>query len=287
MPATPRHLTLLSPPKLQDATLVLALSGWMDGGAVSTGTVRQLMSELETVEVARIDSDPFYIYNFPGSMEVAALFRPSVRYRNGRVDELEMPGNTFYAAPADNLVFFVGKEPNLLWQAFADCIFKVCREVGVKRIIFVGSFGGSVPHTREPRLYGSISHERLRKVLEDQHITPSEYDGPASFATLILTQAPRRGVEMLSLAAEIPGYLEGENPVSIEAVTRRVARILGRGVNLDRLRRASDEWEAKVTQAVEKDKKLAATIRELEEQYDNQLIGSPGTGAAGAEEQKG
>jgi proteasome assembly chaperone (PAC2) family protein len=271
-------------PQLKDSTLVVALGGWMDGGSVSTGTVRQLMGEFETMEIARIDSDPFYIFNFPGAMDVAAIFRPAVRYRGGKVDTLDWPENIFYAAPKDNLVFFIGKEPNLLWQMFADCIFKLCREIGVKRIIFVGSFGGGVPHTREPRLYGSISHERLRSVLVDQNISPSDYDGPSSFATLLLAQSPRRGVEMLSLAAEIPGYLEGENPVSIEAVTRRVARILGRSVDLDRLRRTSDDWEAQVTGAVEKDKKLAATIRELEEQYDNQLIGSPGAGEAGHQE---
>jgi proteasome assembly chaperone (PAC2) family protein len=272
-----QHVTILARPKLQDPTLVIALSGWMDGGAVSTGTVRQFMDELDTVEVARINADPFYIYNFPGSMDVAALFRPSVTYANGLVRDMEMPGNLFFAAAEANLVFFVGKEPNLMWQAFADGIWKVCRELGVKRVIFVGSFGGSVPHTREPRMYGSVSHERLKKALAEYGIAPSDYEGPASFATLLLAQAPGQDLEMISLAAEIPGYLEGENPVSIEAVTRRVARMIGQAVNHDKLRRASDEWEAKVTRAVEKDKKLAATIRELEEQYDNQLIGSPGT----------
>ena len=36
-----------------------------------------------------------------------------------------MPANIFCADPAANLVFFVGKEPNLHWQTFADCIFDV------------------------------------------------------------------------------------------------------------------------------------------------------------------
>ena len=34
-------------PPLADATLVLALTGWMDGGDVSTGTVRRLVDLLE------------------------------------------------------------------------------------------------------------------------------------------------------------------------------------------------------------------------------------------------
>src|SRR3954468_869575 len=62
-------------PKLNNATLLLALTGWMDGGEVSTGTVRQIMGRREVKQIARIDPDEFYIYNFPGSMEISALFR--------------------------------------------------------------------------------------------------------------------------------------------------------------------------------------------------------------------
>src|SRR5688500_7781909 len=155
-------------PQLQDATLLLALTGWMDGGDVSTGSVRAIMGRREVRQVARIEPDDFYIYNFPGSMEIAAMFRPHVTYDEGVVTAFDLPSNVFWADEADNLVFFVGREPNLRWQAFADCVFHLVRTVGVSRIIFMGSFGGSVPHTREPRLYGSVSERRLRDLLK-QH----------------------------------------------------------------------------------------------------------------------
>jgi predicted ATP-grasp superfamily ATP-dependent carboligase len=268
------HLTTLSAPRMRDATLLLALSGWMDGGLVSTGTVRRMMDGRELLDVARIEPDPFYIYNFPGSMEVAALFRPEVKYEDGLVTEFDIPTNLFQADVPANILFFTGKEPNLLWQAFADCIFSVAHDAGVKRIIFIGSFGGSVPHTREPRMYGSVSHAHLKPQLHDFGIRLSDYEGPGSFSTLLLHQAPAHDVEMLSLVAEIPGYLQGLNPMSIEAVTRRLARIINQGVNLDSLRRASDEWEQQVTLAVEKDAELAETVRKLEERYDNDLIGA-------------
>ena len=166
------HLQDVTIPKLNDATMLLALTGWMDGGFVSTGTVRSLMADRDVKDIARINSDPFYIYNFPGSMEIAALFRPTVRYQDGLIAELDLPTNTFHADESANLVFFIGKEPNLLWQDFADCIFEVARQAGVKRIMFMGSFGGGVPHTREPRLFGSVSHERLKPLLSDHGIRP-------------------------------------------------------------------------------------------------------------------
>jgi predicted ATP-grasp superfamily ATP-dependent carboligase len=195
------------PPQLQNATLLLALTGWMDGGDVSTGSVRAIMGRREVRQVARIEPDDFYIYNFPGSMEIAAMFRPHVAYDEGVVTEFDLPSNVFWADEADNLVFFVGREPNLRWQAFADCVFHLIRTAGVSRIIFMGSFGGSVPHTREPRLYGSVSDRRLRDLLKQHGLRPSEYAGPGSFATMLLHEAKRHEVEMLSLVAEIPAYL--------------------------------------------------------------------------------
>ena len=271
-------LTILSEPKLQSGTLLLALTGWMDGGSVSTGTVKQLMGmgRRSARQVGRIESDEFYIYNFPGDMETASIFRPHVKYDEGVVAEFELPTNTFYVDEPANLAFFIGKEPNLRWQGFADCLFEMIRKLDVKRIIFMGSFGGAVPHTREPRLYGSVSHPHLRETLKQYGLTPSGYEGPGSFATLLLSQAPEHDVEMLSLVAEIPGYLQGINPLSIEAISKRVAAMLDIPLDLDSLREASNQWEARVTEAVEKDPELAETIRKLEEEYDTALIDAQG-----------
>src|SRR3954470_20177743 len=104
-------------PALDDATLVLAFSGWMDGGDVSTGTVRRLVDLLGARPVADIDPEPFYLYNFPGSMDLAALLRPHVHIEDGRVVGFDMPANTFYCHAPANLVLFVGREPNLHWRA--------------------------------------------------------------------------------------------------------------------------------------------------------------------------
>jgi proteasome assembly chaperone (PAC2) family protein len=266
-------LNMESHPTLGNGTMLLALTGWMDGGLVSTGTLKGMMQNRQIDSIASIDPDPFYIYNFPGSMEIATLFRPEVKYADGMVSEYEMPLNAFYCDAAAELVFFTGKEPNLRWGGFADCIFAVAERVGVNRFIFMGSFGGTVPHTREPRLFATVSHDHLKPLLRQHGCRFSNYEGPSGFATLLLTRAAEEGIEMMSLVAEIPGYLQGLNPLSIEAVTRRLSSILNIPVDVDGLRRASDEWEIKVTQAVEEDAELAETVRKLENDYDDELIG--------------
>ena len=251
-------------PQLPGSTLLLALSGWMDGGLVSTGTVRQLMQDRTLVEVAEVEPAGFYIDSFPGSMELIALFRPHVKYEEGVITEFEMAKNLAVADPAANMVFFIGREPNLNWTVFGDCIFEIVQRVGCSRIIFVGSFGGTVPHTREPRLYGSVSGKHLVPSLTKHGLRATDYEGPASFSTYLLAHAPKHNVEMTNIAAEIPGYLQGPNPLSIEAVTRRLAHMLGLTVDFAAMHETSTAWELHVTDLVAKDDELAATVRKLE-----------------------
>jgi len=127
----------------------------------------------------------------------------------------------------------------LRWGTFADCILKLARELEVRRMLFVGSFGGPVPHTREPRLHVTCSEAEFLPEMEKYGLRRTAYEGPGSFASYLLTRASAVGLRMASLAAEIPGYLQGPNPVSIEAVTRRLAKILRLPLDLAPLRAAS------------------------------------------------
>ena len=261
-------------PTVEGATLVLAFSGWMDGGDVSTGTVERLVDLLGARPFAEIDPEPLYIYNFPGPMEVATLFRPQVEVSGGLVKKIKMPENRFFCHEAGNLILFIGKEPNLHWRNFGRCIFELADRVGVEQILFVGSFGGSVPHTREPRLFVSCTNAGILAEMERFGLRPSDYKGPGSFTSYLMASAASEGIAMTSLVAEIPGYLQGVNPLCIAAVTRRLAKILQLSLDSDALRSASTEWELQVSSIVEQDAELTQEVRRLEEEYDNELLRS-------------
>jgi proteasome assembly chaperone (PAC2) family protein len=259
-------------PLLNDGTLILSSSGWMDGGDASTGTVDRLISLLDAEPFAEIDPDPFFIFNFPGPMEIASIFRPEIMIEDGIVQSVELPRNEFFAAEKQNLILFKGREPNLNWRRFGDQIFQVARDCGVKRLLFVGSFGGSVPHTREPRMYVTCSTEELHQELKDVGLRRTNYEGPGSFMTWLMLQASAVEIEMVSLVAEIPGYLHGPNPYCLEAITRRLARILKLSLDLDELRAATNEWEEEVSAMVEETPEMVDRIRELEDGYDRELV---------------
>jgi hypothetical protein len=121
-------LKFLSRPAFDGATLVLAFTGWMDGGDVSTGTVRRLVDLLGAKPFAEIDPEPFYLLHFPGPMELTALFRPHLKIKDGRVVALDMPSNIFFCHEPARLVLFLGNEPHLHWRAFGDTIFELARK---------------------------------------------------------------------------------------------------------------------------------------------------------------
>ena len=261
-------------PALSEPRMLLGLSGWMDGGDVSTGTVKCLIDKLGARKFAEIEAEGFYIYSFPGSMEMTAFFRPHTRIEDGLIKTFEVPANEFFCDEQNNLILFLGKEPNLLWGDFADCIFSLCSQFGVKTMHFIGSVAGLVPHTREPRLLCSVSDGGLKETFQHYGVKFTNYEGPASVITYLTTSAGGRGLSMASFVATIPAYVQGSNPKCIEAVTRRMAGILGVEVSLDDMRQVSDEFERKLGEVVQEQPELAGNIRKLEEDYDNQIFDS-------------
>lgn len=261
-------LTYHERPRLENASMILGFSGWMNGGEVSTGAVEYLVQRLKAERLAEISPSHFQISNFPGSMEVSALFRPSTRIDEGRVTYYSEPNNRFYCSPAHNLVLFAGKEPNLHWEEFADCIFNVVQECNVKRIIFVGSVAGLVPHNRQSTIYSSVSDDSLRYIFERFDLKPSNYEGPASFVTYLTVLSQERGIHMASLVSEIPAYINGMNHKCIAATMTKVVSILKLNIDLSDLKRRGREFEKRVNDIVIRRPDLGVVIDKLDAQYD-------------------
>jgi len=252
--------------------MLMGFSGWMDGGDVSTGSVRCFIDKLGAKRIAEIEPEGFYIESFPASMEAAALFRPHTKIESGLIKEFEFTRNEFFYSRQANLVFFLGKEPNLFWRIFAERMFEACEKFNVKTIYFIGSVAGLVPHSREPRIMCSVSDEKLREMLQRYGIKFSTYEGPASIITYLTTQAPQRGINLMSLVAVIPAYVQGHNAKCIEAVVRRLSGILGVHLEMEDLQAASEDFERKLNDVLQEQPELVNTIHKLEEDYDNEIF---------------
>jgi len=261
-------------PNLHEPRMIMAFSGWMDGGETSTGTIEYLVRELDATKLAEIVSDKFYIYNLPGSMEVSALFRPHTDIEDGLITTYREPTNIFFCSNEHNLLLFSGKEPNLRWKEYADCVLSTAVEFDVRTIFFIGSVAGLVPHSRDPEFHGSVSDESLKPFLEQHGIKFSNYRGPASLVTYLTLLARQNDLHMATIVAEIPAYVEGRNVKSIEAATRKLASMLGLSVNLDELHAISEQFERSMTKLVQNRPDLADHIRKMEDAYDNEVLTS-------------
>jgi predicted ATP-grasp superfamily ATP-dependent carboligase len=267
-----RKLHMHSEPQIQDATLLIGLSGWMNGGDVSTGAIEFLVETLKAEELAHIEPDNFYIYSFPGSMEITAMFRPHTEIEEGLVREYTPPENVFYHAPGKDLILFEGKEPNMAWEEYADCVFSLCKVFDVRRVYFTGSVAGATPHTREPRVAFSASNAELRDKLKEMGLTPTSYQGPASIITYLTARATRENTVMANLIAEVPAYVQGYNPRSVETMVKLIARLLGFHIPLDDLRTAAELYEKRVSELVAEEVELAEKVSKLEREYDTEAF---------------
>ncbi|OHB79173.1 MAG: hypothetical protein A2Z25_18720 [Planctomycetes bacterium RBG_16_55_9] len=268
------QLNIYRNPTLRNPRLLLGFSGWMDGGEVSTGTVKCLIDKLGAQRFAEITPNGFYIYSFPGTMEITALFRPHTQIKDGVIESCEVPTNIFFAGEQSDLILFLGKEPSLNWEDYAECVFSVCDGFGVKMIYFIGSVAGLVPHTREPRLFCSVSDAKLKETFQHYGVNFTNYEGPASIVTFLATNCKERDLGMVSLVATIPAYVQGNNPKCIEAVTRRLAGMLNLQLDLRDLMAVSEDFEKKLVEAIQEQPELAENIHKLEEDYDNEIFNS-------------
>jgi hypothetical protein len=266
------RLQLERVPQMTDAVMVLSFSGWMDGGGVSTATVEWLTQTLVASRFGTLHGEGFYVESFPAPMEVATMLRPHVKIVDGMVRQFTLPGATISVAPSHRLILFQAREPNCNWEAFADAVFSVAKQTGVRTMYFIGSVGGAVPHTRRPPVNASVSDMAMKKTLEPLGAKFANYEGPASFATYLLARAPRHGIAMANLIVEIPAYVHSANPKCVEAAIRLMCALLSVRQNLDELRTMSDDWEKRLSGKIEDHPDLAGHIAKLEANYDNDVF---------------
>lgn len=267
----PNTLTVHRTPDLKKSRMILGFSGWMDGGQVSTGTIEYLTDQLNAESIASIDPEPYYLYSFPGPMEVSAMFRPHTRIEDGVITALDGPEAEFAAADEERIILFSGREPNMQWNQFADEVFRVAEKFDVDRMCFVGSVSGLLPHTRKPLFWSTASSPAVRQAVQDQGLSPTNYEGPAGFATYLVQRAQERQLPMATVVVGVPPYVQGRNYQCILAVLEKVNGILDLGLDLSSLNERSREFVRRLDNALEKRPEFAEQVRKLENHYDQEL----------------
>ncbi len=288
-------------PEGECPVMILGFTGWMDGGRVSTATVGYLREKLGAQRFAAIDSGDFQIFNFPVStlpitvfledegraivapvspMESAAAFRPHIKIVDGRIEQLVFPQNRFFVAEGSGIALFSGEEPHIRWRSYADCMFEVATNIGVRHMIFAGSVAGPVPHTRKPRIRSTVTDDGRRAELAALGIEFTNYEGPSSIVTALARRAPDLGIEFTSLVVEIPHYPFIEMPTyprSIASMATVLNSLLGQEIGLTDLHEAAGVVDRRLSEVMAENDEFAQLVAKLEEAYEYESSGADET----------
>ena len=274
---------IMERPRLRHPYMVCGISGWVDGGEAATGSIQYLVRRLEAKKFAEIPIDRFHIFQVPGQLSL----RPQIRIEDGILKEHHFPQNQFFywvnpnADNADNdLILFLGTEPNLNWEEYAEAILGVAEEFAVVRIYLLGGVLDKTPHTREPGVSCACSSEKLKEEMQKCGMQFSNYEGPGSFATTLLHICQDRQGQMVSITARATYYPEfniviPHNPKTIRAVVRRLNQLLRLNLDISDLDKQAEEFEAKLNFMAGQNPQFQAYVEELEKDFTEDKYEEP------------
>ena len=274
--------------------MICGISGWVDGGEAATGSIQYLVRKLDAKRFAEIPINKFHIFQVPGQLSL----RPHIRIEDGVLKEQCFPQNEFFYwvnHNADNdLILFLGTEPNLNWEEYADAILSVAEELAVVRIYLLGAVLDKTPHTREPGVSCVCSSDQLKEEMRKYSVQFSNYEGPGSFNTTLLRICQDRQGQMVSITTRATYYPEFDiiipyNPKAIRAVVKRLTHLLRLKFDISDLDKQAEEFESKLNFMASQNPLFQTYVEELEKdftelKYEEPLEMSPDEAVRLAEE---
>ncbi len=258
--------------------LVVAFEGWNDAGEAATGAVRTLKDLLSVAEVASVDPEVYFDYQFN---------RPTVSLDDEGRRQIEWPGAVMYGpaspgsavesladdaelmvsgANAGNIYLLLGTEPSRSWKSFAAEILDSALAVDVSGVVFLGAMLADVPHTRPISVFVSSDNPELRAEL---HIERSNYEGPVGILSVLADAAEKVGIPTMSIWASVPHYVHNApSPKAVLALIDKLEEMIDVVIPRGDLVNDAAEWESGIDALAAEDEEMAAYIAQLEQARD-------------------
>lgn len=258
-------------PAREETVMVAGWRQWADAGDVSSGLPEYLVSQVGARKIGEIKSDSFFIFQIPGTHH---FLRPEIKLEDGHRKELRHHRSEIYYGErgSKGILLFLGDEPHLNIERYAEAFFHIATESNAKRVIGLGGVYGAVPFDKDRHVLCTYSLPRMKKELDEYALQFSNYEGGVSIGSYLADRAEEIGMEYASWYAMVPMYdlaqlsplLEG---ISIEHdwkawydITQRLNHMFKLGLDLADLQQHSrelittikqqlDDLEAKVPQA--------------------------------------
>jgi proteasome assembly chaperone (PAC2) family protein len=243
-------IELWEKPTVQDACLIAGWRQWADAGATSSELPKYLIEQTHARRIGALKSDPFYVFQVPGTH---ALFRPEIKLEEGYRVELRTQQNEIHFIENNGkpLLIFLGDEPQLNVERYADAFFWLARDFRIRRVITLGGVYGPVPYDKDREISCTYSLRSMKDELAEYAVSFSNYEGGVSIGSYLADRAEKLGIEYLVFYAVVPMYdltqlspllqtmlIEQDHKAWYD-VMRRVNHMLKLGLDLSDLERAS------------------------------------------------
>jgi len=202
---------------------IYAIAGWhqwADAGAISSGLPEYLIDKTGARKIGQIMADGFYLFQIPGTHH---FLRPGIKLDEGYREKLSQQKNEFfYTGDAEKgLVIFLGDEPHLNAEEYAEAFFQILTDLGVNRAAAVGGVYGAMPYDKDRDVSCSYSLQRMKDELTKYAVRFSNYEGGATITSYLLDRAEEVDLEYLTFHAFVPAYdfSEQQSPLGSQGIS--------------------------------------------------------------------
>jgi proteasome assembly chaperone (PAC2) family protein len=278
-------VTLWEIPEAQEVYMIAGWNQWADAGAISSGLPLYLIHKLDARKIGEIKDDGFYLFQLPGAHH---FLRPEIQLDEGYRQSLKKPTNEFYYAEVEGkgLVIFLGEEPHMRADRYADAFLGAIQALGVKRVGALGGVYGAIPYDRDREVSCAYSLPEMKADLETYAVRFSNYEGGATIGTYLVGCAEAYELEFLVFYAFVPAYNFSELSSLVQAISiehdfkawydvmKRFNHMFDIEIDLSELEEQSYElvtsMDAKIEELADQmpDLDVHAYLQEIAEEYD-------------------
>jgi proteasome assembly chaperone (PAC2) family protein len=192
-------------PEAEEIYMIAGWHQWADAGSISSALPQYLIKLMDARKIGEIDPDGFYLFQIPGTHH---FLRPEIKLDEGYREDLGVRKNElFYAGDEKKgLVIFLGDEPHMNADRYAEAFLSVVEELGIKRVGAVGGVYGSMPYDKDREVSCVYSQKGMKSELEKYAVRFSNYEGGTTIGTYIVDRAEHKGVEFFVFYAFVPAY---------------------------------------------------------------------------------
>lgn len=250
-------------PKVDELYMIAGWRQWADAGSVSSGLPQYLVTHTDAQKIGEMDPNGFYLFQIPGTHN---LLRPEVKFEEGYSESIEPHSNEFYFADVGGgkgLIIFLGEEPHMSIDRYADGLYTVMQELSIRRMAIVGGVYGAMPYDKDREVSCSYSLRGMHEELKEYAVRFSNYNGGATIGSYLVDRAKHDQLEVFVFNAFVPHYDFSQSSSSIQGVriehdfkawheiTRRFNHMFGLGIDLSDLDRQSEALISSIDAKIE------------------------------------